>query len=165
MKKGFAGPNGHSFLLPSYPRLVIVALAASFICTPRIGLSAPTTLSVSNNETGFWINEYNWNTDTSIDPTSVVELSHGETTTQAYSLVATRSDNIKETFGINGKVCVTNTGFEDTQDLAITAVVQTQVGGGEYTDYATRYVNVADNPVLSPNEHHCYEFERTFTPV
>jgi len=62
MKKGFAGPNGHSFVLPSYLCLV----AASLSCNPRIGFSAQTTLSVSNNETGYWINEYNWNTDTSI---------------------------------------------------------------------------------------------------
>lgn len=165
MKKGFAGPNRHSFVLPSYPRLAIVALAASFSCTPRLGFSAETTLSVSNYETGYWTHEYNWKAETSIDPTSVVNLSHGETATQVYSLVATRSDNIKETFGILGKVCVANTGFEDTKGLAIAAVVQTQVGDGEYTDYATRYVNTARKPILSPNEQHCYGFERTFTPV
>lgn len=165
MKEEFAGPNGHSFVLPSYPCLVIAALAASFSCTPRLGLSAPTTLSVSNSETAYWVNQYDWNVETSIDPTSVVELSHGDTATQTYSLAATRSDNIKETFGIYGEVCITNTGFDDTQDLAIHAVVQTQVGGGEYTDYATRYVSIAHKPVLGPNEHQCYGFERTFIPV
>ncbi|MGH8533520.1 MAG: hypothetical protein ACREV1_12535 [Gammaproteobacteria bacterium] len=92
-------------------------------------------------------------------------MRHGDTTPLDYSLVATRSDTVKETFGINGHVCVTNTGFEDTEGLAITAVVQTQVGGGEYTDYATRYVSTVHRPVLGPSEHHCYGFERTFTPV
>lgn len=163
MKNGFAGPNGRSFVLPSYARLVIVALAASFSCTPQIGFSAGTTLSVSNSETAYWIHEYDWNAETSIDPTSVVNLSHGETTTQAYSLTATRSDNIKETFGILGKVCVTNTGFEPTQGLAFDAVVQTQIGDGEYIDYRTRYVRPKSE--LGPNEHQCYGFERTFTPV
>lgn len=62
MKKGFAGPNG-AFIRPP---LLSVLSCGKLKLHPRIGFSAQTTLSVSNNETGYRINEYNWPTDTSI---------------------------------------------------------------------------------------------------
>ncbi|OOO02119.1 MAG: hypothetical protein USCGTAYLOR_01652 [Chromatiales bacterium USCg_Taylor] len=60
---------------PSYPCLV--AASSSLHINPHRFFRA------DNAKTGYWINEYNWNTDTSIDPTSVVDVSHGETATQA----------------------------------------------------------------------------------
>ena len=158
--------------------LAVVALATA--CADNSGapaLTAPisasrvaasgTTLSATKTATGFREDrlEYDWSVKKTLvaimaGPHMLKEPLTGQTTVRAddprwleYRIVATRNDGTRySATGVRGNVCVTNGGSVATQGLAITDVVQTKTGSGQYQDYVSQPVDVSAKPVLAAGE-------------
>ena len=141
--------------------------------------SSGTTLSATKTATGFRENrlEYDWTVSKRLrgimaGPQMIDEPLTGQTTVAPndprwleYQVVATRNDGTRySATGVRGAVCVSNGGSVATQGLAITDVVQTKTGSGQYQDYVSKPVDVLSKPVLAAGETYCYPYEIAFAP-
>ena len=143
----------------------------------RAASSSGTTLSATTTAVGFRENrlEYDWTVSKTLrsimaGPHMVEEPLTGQTTVTPndprwleYQVVATRNEGARySATGVRGNVCVTNGGNVATQGLAITDVVQTKSGSGQYQDYVNKRVDVLSKPVLAAGETYCYPYDIAF---
>jgi hypothetical protein len=66
----------------------------------------------------------------------------------------------KESTGVRGQICVTNTGQYPTENLSI--VNSIQMIGQKLNNGVSSTLNLVQKPVLDPGESYCYPYENTF---
>lgn len=67
--------------------------------------------------------------------------------------------------GVEGEICVTNTGDRETEDLQIIDTVQYKTsGGGSFQDGPSALVDTGDKPQLGPGDSYCYAYVVDFDP-
>src|SRR5262245_55890771 len=97
-----------------------------------------TTLTASKTAAGYTNSrtEYDWTITQSVSPASLI-IARGQTGSATFTLTATRTQvgGGGGGAGVTGEICVTNAGERVTENLAITDVIQTKVGSGQYQDY------------------------------
>ena len=143
------------------------------------GSASGTTLSATQTVTGFNEDrlEYDWTVRKTLrgimaGPQMVDEPLTGRTIVTPddpkwleYRVEATRNEGTRySASGVRGNVCVTNGGSVATQGLAITDVVQTKTGSGQFQDYVSKPVDVLSKPVLAAGESYCYPYEIALAP-
>ena len=149
------------------------------ISVSRMAAAPGTTLSATKTATGFREDrlEYDWSVKKTLvgikaGPHMLNEALTGQTTVGVddprwldYRIAVTRNDGTRySATGVRGNVCVTNGGSVATQGLAITDVVQTKTGAGQYQDYVSRPVDASAKPVLAAGETYCYPYEIALAP-
>ena len=109
---------------------------------------------------------YDWTLAKSVTPASA-ELAPGASATFDYTLTATRvAAGGTEAAGVRGQICVKNLGSVDSQGMTVDDVVQASTNGGAtWSTVATQAVDVSGNPVVSPGETACFDYDVAFTPV
>lgn len=109
---------------------------------------------------------YDWTLQKTVTPASAL-LAPGASATFNYTLTATRTpvDSVSAA-GVRGQICVRNLGSVDSQGMTVQDVVQASTnGGGTWTTVATETVDVSGNPVVSPGETACFDYDVSFTPL
>jgi len=149
------------------------------VSASRAASASGTTLSATKTAAGFREDrlEYDWSVKKTLrsvmaGPHMIDEPLTGHTTVTPddprwleYQVVATRNEGTRySATGVRGNVCVTNGGSVATQGLAITDVVQTKTGSGQFQDYVSKSVDVLSKPVLAAGESYCYPYEIAFAP-
>jgi DNA-binding response OmpR family regulator len=65
--------------------------------------------------------------------------------------------------GVRGQICITNRGKYPTEHLSVVDTVQAT---GEQKDvYTSTTIDLDQNPIIEPNESHCYPYEIIFKPI
>jgi len=85
----------------------------------------------------------------------------GSTTLEA--LITAEGFVEKDTSGVRGQICVTNTGTHPTENLFI--VNSVQLPGQERNKSTLMNTNLSQKPVLDPGESYCYFYENTFEVI
>jgi hypothetical protein len=130
------------------------------------GGQAGTTLTATVTAAGFRDRHvaYDWTVAKTASVDSVTVPSGGSAAV-GYTLSATRTvDSDATTTGVRGQICVTNGGEAATEDLAVTAQVQSKNGPGQFQDLAGASQALSPG-VLAPGETGCWGYEVPFTPV
>ena len=65
--------------------------------------------------------------------------------------------------GVHGQICITNQGKYPTEHLSVVDTVQ--VIGEQKDMFTSTTIDLDQNPIIEPNEFHCYPFEIIFEPI
>lgn len=167
---------------PSITRTAAALLAASTLaaCASDAGAGGPAanpagpalTTAIfqkpTKTATGYWRQglTYDWTLQKRVTPASAL-LAPGAAATFTYTLTATRSlAGTTGAAGAQGQICVKNLGSVDSQGMTVRDVVQASTNGGAtWNTIATLNVDVSGNPVVSPGETACFDYDVAFTPV
>lgn len=84
----------------------------------------------------------------------------GKGSTSLEALITAEGFVEKDTTGVRGQICVTNTGKHPTENLFI--VNSVQMPGQEENKTTLMNTNLDQKPVLDPGESYCYLYENTF---
>lgn len=84
----------------------------------------------------------------------------GKGSTSLEALITAEGFVEKDTTGVRGQICVTNTGAHPTENLFI--VNSVQLPGQEENKSTLMNTNLSQKPVLNPGESYCYFYENTF---
>ena len=143
--------------------LVGVAALVATVFAPSA--MASSIVDASKTATGHWTRTFEWDIEKSVTPASH-DMQTGQSGTSTYTVTVTKSAPV-DTVWVDGSVCVTNVGENDTENLTITDRVQVDTGSG-FTPgqfIATAPVDTSANPVLASGESHCYAYSIPLTPV
>jgi hypothetical protein len=121
-----------------------------------------TTLSATINGMGYWKQVYDWSILKTGDSGPFV-VKPGEFVDVNYQVVVTPMVT-HESFGVSGRICVTNGGEVGTENLSVTAQVQSKSGGGQFQDVAGGVAPVAISE-LAAGAIGCGNYNISFTPV
>jgi uncharacterized repeat protein (TIGR01451 family) len=115
---------------------------------------------------GYWNRglTYDWSVVKTVSP-STQEIGPGTTAALSYTVAATRTpvDSASQA-GVRGQICVKNTGSQDSQGMTVRDVVQARINN-VWTTVAVTNVDVSSNPVVSPGETACFDYDVPLTPV
>jgi hypothetical protein len=118
--------------------------------------------------TGYWDRglTYDWTLVKSVTPASA-QLAPGASATFDYTLTATRTlAGTTGAAGVRGQICVKNLGNAPSEGMTVTDVVESSVNGGaSWVPLVTETVDVSGNPVVSPGETACFDYDVAFAPV
>ncbi len=87
----------------------------------------------------------------------------GKGSTSLEALITAEGFVEKDTTGVRGQICVTNTGAHPTENLFI--VNSVQLPGQEENKSTLMNTNLDQKPVLDPGESYCYFYENTFEVI
>jgi hypothetical protein len=165
---------------PSFPRTAtaLLACAALAACAGDGGGPAATpagpalTTAIfqkpTKTATGYWERAltYDWTLAKRVTPASA-QLAPGASATFNYTLTATRTPVASsDAAGVRGQICVKNLGSVDSQGMTVTDEVQASTNGGAtWATVATQSVDVSGNPVVSPGETACFDYDVPLSPV
>ncbi len=140
------------------------ALSLLLVASPQVlAQQNGTTLSESVSATGHMVRTFAWTIEKSASPASW-SLFVGDTGTTGYTITVTKDEGT-DSYRVDGQICVTNGGAEDTEDLTITAEVQYNPGGGTgFLSLVTAPVDVSAMPTIAAGATFCYAFSVPFTP-
>jgi hypothetical protein len=126
-----------------------------------------TTLTAEKTAEGFrqkWI-EYDWEIGEVQSP-SGFELFPGESTSMSANAHVIRMlHGESNRVGVRGQICVTNTGREVTEGLAILDMVEFKLGDGEFQELTAWEVDVTDKAAINPGDRHCYPYQVPFVAI
>jgi hypothetical protein len=118
-----------------------------------------TGISVAVTTNAVYTKTFGWTITKTVSP-KTWDLCPGDSGTSTYTVSVNKDDGIVVS-QLEGTVSVTNTGAVGTENLAITAKVAVNPGGGFGPDILTIPVDTASNPVLDPNETGTYSYTIT----
>ena len=126
---------------------------------------ASSIVDASKTATGHWTRTFEWDIEKSVTPASH-DMQTGQSGTSTYTVTVTKSAGA-DLIWVDGQVCVTNVGETDTESLTIRDRVQANTGSGFPPGQfiADVMLDLSANPVLSPDETHCYAYSIPLTPV
>ncbi len=133
--------------------LVITA----FVASPLQAKTSPaaTTISATISSAGHATNTYPWTIQKSAQPTAQ-DVASGNSGMVTWTITVNKGAANASAY-FDGQICVTNTGPQSTQGLAIQANLSNSSSG----TLATTAVDVTAHSVLSPGEIWCYPYKIT----
>lgn len=140
--------------------IVAFALVAAGVIAPSA--LATSKLTASKTAEASWTRSYDWTISKSVDKPAI-ELKSGDSATAKYTVSVVKSAPKDSDVTVKGSVCVTNDGDVATEGLTIRDRIAADVPGGTLT-IELGYLDVSGNPVLDPNESHCYPYSFVITP-
>lgn len=148
---GCAGDGGGALATPGGPQLTTAIF------------QKPTKTATGYAERAL---TYDWTLQKRVSPASA-QVGPGSTATFDYTLTATRTlAATVEAAGVRGQICVSNLGNVASEGMTVQDVVQASTnGGGSWNTIATAAVDVSGNPVVSPGETACFDYDVAFAPV
>ena len=136
--------------------LSVVLAAIAMISGPAAQATSP--LEVSKTASASWTRTFTWTIDKSVTP-ATHDLQTGQSGTSTYTVAVTKSAPVDSAITVKGEVCVKNGGAVATENLTIEDRIFAVLGGGSRERLAEGPISTAGNPVLDPNESHCYPYE------
>lgn len=144
--------------------LLIVLIGAQ--ASPARAQSTGTTLNLTASVTSLWKQffYYGWTINKTVSP-STIEIASGQSGPLGYTLTVTRYISSQVThFGLNGTLCVTNTGSEATQNGHFVDRIQYRLPGGEWQDIPATLTTLYPSRELNPGETGCKSISLRFDP-
>ncbi len=137
----------------------LTAIAAA-VLAPAALASSP--LSASKTAVAHWEKSYNWSISKSVDKASWT-LENGKSGVSNYTVAVTKT-LASERVWVDGEVCVTNNGEVATENLKIADRIRVESAAGNFLTLEKGLLDTSANPVLDPNESHCYGYSFDITP-
>lgn len=113
---------------------------------------AGTTLTQTVSAIPHWENVYSWTINKSAAP-EVLNLFRNDTGSVQYTVTVMNDTGTIQVY-IEGQVCITNGGAQDTSGLLSTLILETPVG----TEILQQALDVSANPVLLAGQTFCYPY-------
>ncbi len=139
---------------------VVAAAFAAFFAPTAL---ATTPLEISKTATAHGGRSFEWTIDKSVTPASH-SLETGQSGTSTYTVSVTKSEGVDEMW-VDGEVCVKNNGTVATEGLAIFDRIVAHKSNGNTEVIDKGFLDLSANPVLDPDESHCYPYSFPFELV
>lgn len=122
--------------------------------------SKTTTISQEVDGVPNWKGEYLWDISKDVSKKHL-DIFKGRSELVSYNITVTNSPIIgAETLLINGSVCITNTGTNNTKDLACNLKLILD-SSGEIVDEID--LDLSSYPIIASGENHCFDFKFVLT--